>query len=95
MCVLLYLAEIANANIRGKLCATFDISRNLGISLAYVLGNMWFVEESKVFIGISIFFAITYFHMPSTPQYLLQTGNLAVSVIIIIYMPISFSSLPK
>lgn len=82
ICVLLYLAGISNANIRGKLCTTFTISRNIGLLLAYVVGNVWHGKEATIFIGISILFAISYVGIPSTPQYLLRTGNVDVSAAI-------------
>lgn len=69
----LYIAGIAEPNVRGTLGSILLLSYYLGILLSYVLGM--FVEY-KIFplIGISlptIFFIIFYF-FPETPQYLLK-----------------------
>lgn len=74
-CMSLYLSEIADDHIRGKLGTSYQLSRNLGILFAYILGMfMNYIQMSKVFIGVTAVFAISFVLLPATPKYLLQIG---------------------
>lgn len=76
----LYLSQIADDNIRGKLGTSYLLSRNFGILFAYILGMFInYIEMSKVFIGITALFAISFAFLPETPTYLLQIGAEDVS----------------
>lgn len=76
----IYFAEIANDNIRGKLVTTYSFSRSLGFLLAYVLGiYVNYIQASMAYLGIAIFFAISFIFIPATPQHLLRVGEVDVS----------------
>lgn len=81
-CLTLYIAEIADDNIRGKLGTSYQLSRNMGILLAYTLGIFInYIQVSMVCIGITAIFAISFVCLPATPQYLLRIGADDVSII--------------
>lgn len=74
-CLTLFIAEIADDHIRGKLGTSAQLSRNMGILLAYVLGIFInYVQVSMIYIAISVLFVISFICVPPTPQYLLRIG---------------------
>lgn len=78
--MLLYTAEIAENNIRGKLGTFHQFSRNFGVLLAYVLGSyIRYVDLSVIYLAITAFFVLSFWFLPSTPQYLLRNGLQKVS----------------
>lgn len=78
--MVLYIAEIADDDIRGKLGTSYQLSRSFGVLLAYGQGMvMNYIEVSTIYIAISILFAISFFFVPATPQYLLRIGANEVS----------------
>lgn len=75
-CLTLFIAEIADDHIRGKLGTSAQLSRNMGILLAYVLGIFInYVQVSMIYIAISVLFVISFICVPPTPQYLLRIGS--------------------
>lgn len=81
-CLTLFIAETADDNIRGVLGTSCQLSRNVGILLAYVLGIFEnYIHVSMIYIGVSVLFTISFICVPATPQYLLRIGSDAVSIL--------------
>lgn len=78
--LILYVAEIADDSIRGRLSVISHLSRNSGILIAYVLGAFLpYKIVPCIFICIPIIFAVLFVRFPNTTQYHLKRGNLQVS----------------
>lgn len=77
--VILYITEIANNEIRGRLGSFSHLSRNFGILFAYILGAI-FPYEIIAYISVVIpfIFAVWFAFLPNTPQYHLKRGQLKV-----------------
>lgn len=88
---MLYLAQIADDNIRGILGTTSQMTRCLGTLLAFVLGAyINYVQMSLVFVGVTILFTITFYGKPSTPQHFLKIGATKVRNFCQIYVSMKF-----
>lgn len=79
MCLFLFVAEIADNDIRGQLGTVVSYARSFGILIAFSLGSYFtYIISAIFFTGITItFFVITWF-VPSTPQYFLHKNNVEV-----------------
>lgn len=78
--MLLYIAEIADNDIRGKLGTIHQFSRNFGVLIAYVFGaHIKYTELSIIYLAITTIFILSFWFLPSTPQYLLKHGQINVS----------------
>lgn len=76
----IYFSEISDDSIRGILGTSYQLSRCVGILIAYVLEvYVNYIQLSKVMIGLTLLYACTFFVMPPTPQYLLKIGDDEVS----------------
>ena len=68
----LFIGEIAESNVRGKLGAYFPLGMNLGIFLIYVLGT--YVDYHTIpFVMIPFFicYVVSMLFIPDTPQFLI------------------------
>ncbi|XP_055295471.1 facilitated trehalose transporter Tret1-like isoform X2 [Sitodiplosis mosellana] len=75
--IVLYISEIADDNIRGRLSSVSHITRNIGILVAYILGAFIDYETIPcIFLSIPIIFGVWFSLLPNTPQYLLQKAQL-------------------
>lgn len=78
--VLLYVSEIANDEIRGRLCSFSLFFRNIGTLCGYILGaNVSYQHNAGICAIVPITFAIVFVMMPNTPRYYLERGNIEVS----------------
>ncbi|KAF4524399.1 hypothetical protein B566_EDAN009315 [Ephemera danica] len=72
----LYIAEIAETKLRGILSSFYQLLICVGVELAYVIGAytpiFWFSIISAL---IPIIFAVVFFFVPESPQYLLKKGR--------------------
>lgn len=77
--IIIYVSEISNDNIRGRLGSLTPLARNLGVLVAYIVGA---TVEYDIIPAIFIYFPIVYmvclFFLPNTPQFHLQAENLKV-----------------
>lgn len=54
-------------------------ARNIGILIAYTLGSYFnYITSSMVFTGITAMFFVTFWFIPSTPQYYLLKNKIEV-----------------
>ena len=66
-------------------------ARNIGILFAYSLGTYYnYITSSMVFTGITIMFFITFWFIPSTPQYFLLKNNIKVRLHFNVFQLTSF-----
>lgn len=74
--VLLYVSEIANDDIRGRLCSFSLFFRNIGTLCGYILGaSVSYQHYAAISALIPITFAIVFVMMPNTPRYYLERGH--------------------
>lgn len=77
---ILFVSEIANDDIRGRLGAVAPFTRNVGLLIAYILGaHLPYRDIPLVCIIFPIIFAVVFMMMPNTPRYYLQRGQIHVS----------------
>lgn len=75
--IILYISEISNNDIRGKLSSISYLSRNAGILLGYIVGAvLQYRLVPCVFVTFPIVFAIWFAFLPNTPQFYLQKGEM-------------------
>ncbi|CAG9810060.1 unnamed protein product [Chironomus riparius] len=69
----LFIGELAESNVRGKLGAFFPLGLNLGIFLIFVIGTYidYFIIPFVIFPFIVAYFVLMLF-LPETPQYYLK-----------------------
>lgn len=80
-CVPLFLFECADDGIRGILGATFVLSSNVGILLAFIFGHYFDYDVTpKLVIGLTCLFAISMIFFPETPLTLVKQGKIDVSI---------------
>ena len=72
----MYIAEIAESEIRGRLGSYFQLLLAIGVSFVYVLGSFVNMRELSIISAVVpfIFFG-TFMFMPETPMYYLKKGN--------------------
>ncbi|XP_055309481.1 facilitated trehalose transporter Tret1-like isoform X1 [Sitodiplosis mosellana] len=74
--VILFVAEISNDNIRGRLGSVFPLARNTGILLANIAAAVVDYEHRPfIFVVFPVIFFIWINFLPSTPEYYLQCGK--------------------
>ncbi|XP_055302942.1 facilitated trehalose transporter Tret1-like [Sitodiplosis mosellana] len=77
-CCPLYLNEIACDRVRGTLGSTLVLIANMGILLAFVLGNFCnFYTTPKVIIALTIVFEISFCFFPESPKFLLKQNRIS------------------
>ncbi|XP_037040406.1 facilitated trehalose transporter Tret1-2 homolog [Bradysia coprophila] len=75
--IVLYISEIANDNIRGRLGSLPLFFRNVGILIAYIIGaTVDYKFIPWICVTIPIVFVIIFVTLSNTPQYYLRRGNL-------------------
>lgn len=77
----LFVAEIAEDSVRGSLGSLLVLNCNIGILIAFILGNYFTYEIQPiilVFMPILFFTAFSFF--PESPQYLMKRGEEEVIV---------------
>lgn len=78
--VALYVAEISNDEVRGRLGSITPLSRNVGVLIGYCVGA---VVEYQYRPYILVFFPVMFlfwlYSLPNTPQYYLSKGDHSVS----------------
>lgn len=75
----LFLSEIASDRVRGVLGSTVVLSCNIGMLIAFTLGNFCdFYTTPIVVIGLTILFAVGILFFPETPSFLMKENQIAV-----------------
>ena len=68
-----YTAEIAEKEIRGALGSYFQLMVTLGILFVYIIGGKVTAQVLSIICGvIPLIFALIFFFMPESPEYLLS-----------------------
>lgn len=81
-CIFLYVAEIADNEIRGQIGTIYMYARNFGILIAFTIGSYYnYITASLFFIAITVVFLATFLFVPSTPQHFLQKNDFRVCLI--------------
>lgn len=76
----IYFAEISDDSIRGILGTSYQLSRCFGILITYILEvYINYIQLSMIMIVLTLAYAVSFFTMPPTPQYLLKIGADEVS----------------
>ncbi|XP_055302943.1 facilitated trehalose transporter Tret1-like, partial [Sitodiplosis mosellana] len=77
---ILFISEISNDDIRGRLGSVTLVMRNIGILIAYILGaTINYFQMPIVCVSVPIIFMILFLMLPNTPQYFLQRGQTKAS----------------
>lgn len=72
----LFVAEIAEDSVRGSLGSLLVLNCNIGILIAFVLGNyLSYTTGVIVLASLPILFLIVFPFFPESPQYLMKSGN--------------------
>lgn len=75
----LFLADISDENIRGRLGSLLSLYLNVGVLLGYVGGTyLAYTTVPYVMIAFPLLFICCFMFVPNTPQYLLGCGDLEV-----------------
>lgn len=78
--IIIYVSEIANDSIRGRLGSLTPLARNIGVLLSYIVGaTVQYNIIPAIFIFIPILYMILLFLLPNTPQYYIRTENYQVN----------------
>lgn len=76
----LFLSEIASDRVRGVLGSTLVLTANMGILLAFVLGNYCdYTMTPKVVIALTVLFVILFSFFPESPSFLMKQNQISVS----------------
>lgn len=76
----IYFSEISHDSIRGLLGTSYQLSRCFGILFTYILEvYINYIHLSMIMVGVTLLYAISFYTMPATPQYLLKIGDDEVS----------------
>ncbi|EEB18018.1 sugar transporter, putative [Pediculus humanus corporis] len=71
-----YTAEIAEKEIRGALGSYFQLMVTLGILFVYIIGGKVTAQVLSIICGvIPLIFALIFFFMPESPEYLLSKNQ--------------------
>ncbi|XP_055299426.1 uncharacterized protein LOC129567002 [Sitodiplosis mosellana] len=74
--IVLYIAEISNDNIRGRLGSIIQLSRNTGILIAYIVGAIVDYKYIPcIFIFLPLLYVLCFVFLPNTPQYYLRNDR--------------------
>lgn len=78
--VALYVAEISNDNIRGRLGSITPLARNVGVLIGYVVGAVVQYEHRPyIFVFFPVMYLFWLYSLPNTPQYYLHKEDYQVS----------------
>lgn len=76
----LFVSEIADDNLRGRLGSVLPLARNVGLLTAFFVGTIVDYEfRPLVFIFFPILYLIWVSILPNTPLYYVKRGNFHVS----------------
>ncbi|XP_055304279.1 uncharacterized protein LOC129569467 [Sitodiplosis mosellana] len=74
--VALYVSEISNDNIRGRLGSITPLARNVGVLIGYTAGAVIEYEKRPyIFVFFPIMYLFWLYSLPNTPQYYLHKGD--------------------
>lgn len=77
--IILYISDISNDDIRGRLGSISHLARNIGILISYIIGAILDYQTTPcVFVFVPIIFAILFTFFPNTAQYYLRKGQFKV-----------------
>jgi len=77
----LYVSEVTEDALRGRLGSLMLLSVNLGILIAYSLGGFLDVLGVAIFCGgIPVIFAVVFYFCPESPLFLFSTGQESAAV---------------
>lgn len=80
MIVPLFLSEIADDRVRGRLVSTLILSETTGILLAYIIGNYFdFYAIPKFAIALTTIFVVSLYFLPETSLFLMKQNKVKVS----------------
>ncbi|XP_055307285.1 facilitated trehalose transporter Tret1-like, partial [Sitodiplosis mosellana] len=72
----LFISEISNDNVRGRLGSLVSLARNIGVLMAYTGGVLIEYEHRPyIFILLPISYLIMVYFLPDTPQYHLKMDD--------------------
>ncbi|XP_055303105.1 facilitated trehalose transporter Tret1-like [Sitodiplosis mosellana] len=75
--IVLYISEIANDDIRGRLGSIITLLVNIGILSGYIVGAIVDYEYVPcIFIAIPLIYVACFAFIPNTPQYCLRRGRI-------------------
>lgn len=91
--VALYVSEISNDSIRGRLGSITPLSRNIGVLIGYVAGaTVEFENRPYIFVFFPIMFLIWLYSLPNTPLHYIQTEQFEVSFFNSIFCILRFNT---
>lgn len=100
--IILFISEIANDEIRGRLGSVAPFFRNIGVLIAFILGPSVKYEVVPIIsVVFPIVFIAIFFMIPNTPRYYLNKGKIQVRFTLIFLLsltirtPINMLSLSK
>lgn len=74
--IILFISDIANNDVRGRLGSFAQLGRNVGILIAYILGAfLQYKTIPCILVFVPIIFVISFSLLPNTPQYYLRKGE--------------------
>lgn len=77
--VSLFLSEIANDRVRGTLCSSLVLTENIGILMAFILGNYCdFYMIPKFIIALTILFGVLLLFFAESPIFLVKQNRIDV-----------------
>lgn len=77
----LFVAEIAEDSVRGTLGSLLVLSCNIGILIAFILGNYLSYHIQAIILAlVPVLFCIAFSFFPETPQYLMTMGKEEVKI---------------
>lgn len=85
MGVALFVSEICNDNIRGRLASVSSLARNVGVLCGYIIGGLFsFENRPYISICVPIIYFIGICLLPNTPQYYVRKGDREVEKILLL-----------
>lgn len=80
MIIPIFLSEIADDNVRGKLMSTLILTETTGILLGYIIGSSFdFYAIPKFAIALTTIFSISLYFLPETSLFLMKQNRVNVS----------------
>lgn len=74
--IILFIAEISNDDIRGRLGSVSHLTRNSGVLIGFLVGAVVDYRTLPcIFAVVPLVFGILFFFLPNTPQFYLQKGQ--------------------
>ncbi|XP_055304278.1 facilitated trehalose transporter Tret1-like, partial [Sitodiplosis mosellana] len=84
--VIIYVSEISNDNLRGRLGSLTPLARNVGVLIALIVGaTVDYDTIPAFFFFIPIVYMICLYFLPNTPQFHLQHGEYKEAEISLMY----------